>query len=492
MELYLQTLRDWAATHGELLGLAALALLALLLLTLILGARGTSRQAALHQAEAAELKQEARDLAGVIGELEVAKAGLEARAERLPELVEELRRAGDSLEGERRQRARVETELETLKSSFVSRMEEIRGLKKEVEDRFASLAGEVLTANSKRFLDLASERFQQHKVTADEDLTKRQRAIEELVKPLGDKLGQFDVKISDIEKARSEAYGAIREQVTKLAEGQANLGHETHRLVQALRAPKTRGRWGEMQLRQVFEMAGMSEHVDFRLEQSMETDDGRQRPDAVVTIPGGKHIVIDAKTPLEGYLDALEAGTPELQTEGMARHARQVRAHVKVLASRDYQSRLASTPDFVVMFIPGETFVAAAAEADPALIEYAFQNRVLIATPTTLMALVKSIAYGWQQEKMAENAVEVQKVGQEIYERLATFAEHLDKLGRALRSSVDSYNKAVGSLEGRVLPSARKFESLGVVPHDKSLDAAKALEVDPRGLTAPEFQGSDS
>ncbi|NDV02754.1 DNA recombination protein RmuC [Pseudoroseicyclus tamaricis] len=477
-------LTTWIAANGPLLALIAAGLLALLLLSTLLRARAAARLTA--EVEAA--RAEARELRGEIGELNVANASLTARAERMPELVDELRRAGAALEDERRQKARLETELETLKSSFETRMEEIRGLRKEVEDRFSSLAGEVLSANSKRFLDLATERFAQHRQTAEEDLGKRQQAIAELVKPLGEKLGHFDTRIGEIEKARSEAYGAIREQVTKLAEGQANLGHETHRLVQALRAPKTRGRWGEMQLRQVFEMAGMSEHVDFRLEQSMEGDEGRQRPDAVVTIPGGKHIVIDAKTPLEGYLDALEAATPEAQAECMARHARHVRQHVKVLASKDYQSRLPSTPDFVVMFIPGETFVAAAAEADPGLIEYAFENRVLIATPTTLMALVKSIAYGWQQEKMAENAAEVQKVGQELYERLSTFADHLTRVGNALRSSVENYNKAVGSLEGRILPSARKFEALGVVPGGKSLDPASSVEVEPRQLTAPEFQ----
>ncbi|WP_373355454.1 DNA recombination protein RmuC [Pseudoroseicyclus sp. CXY001] len=472
----MDVIAPWIEANGPLLAIIAAGLLVILILSAALRAR-----------TAAALSAEIRELRARLAEAETARAGLEARAERIPEMVEELRRAGEALTSERERRSSAETELETLRESFEARMDEIRGLKKEVEDRFASLAGEALSANSRRFLDLATERFTLHRQTAEEDLTKRQQAIAELVKPLGEKLGHFDQKIGEIEKARSEAYGQIREQVTKLAEGQANLGNETHRLVQALRAPKTRGRWGEMQLRQVFEMAGMTEHVDFTLEKSMESDDGRQRPDAIVSIPGGKHIVIDAKTPLEGYLDSLEGETPEAQREALLRHARHVRAHVKVLASRDYQARLATTPDFVVMFIPGETFVSAAAEADPGLIEYAFQNRVLIATPTTLMALVKSIAYGWQQEKMAENAVEVQKVGQEIYDRLATFADHLGKVGSGLRSAVDNYNRAVGSLEGRVLPSARKFESLGVVPSGKSLDPLVPLEVEPRHITAPDL-----
>jgi DNA recombination protein RmuC len=251
--------------------------------------------------------------------------------------------------------------------------------------------------------------------------------------------------------------------------------------VQALRAPKTRGRWGEMQLRQVFEMAGMAEHVDYLSERTVETDAGARRPDAVVRIPGGKSIVVDAKTPLEAYLDALEADGPEAQGEHLTRHAAQVRAHVKTLASKAYQDAIPTTPDFVVMFIPGETFVSAAAEADPGLIEYAFERKVLIATPTTLMALIKAIAYGWQQEKMAENAAEVQRLAKEIYDRLGTFADHLGRVGRSLRSSVDAYNRAVGSLEGRVLPSARKFEGAALDPVDE----------EPRPLTAPELTRLD-
>jgi len=386
-----------------------------------------------------------------------------AQTGRIPELmqsIEDLRR----LHGDEQQlRISAETELKTLKSEHAARLEELRGMKKEMEDRFATLASGVLQQNSESFLKLVSERFKTHEQTATEDLEKRKLAIENLVKPLHEKLGKFDTQIKEIEKARNDAYGAIREQVRQLAEGQASLGSETRKLVQALRAPKTRGRWGEMQLRQVFEMAGMAENVDYTLEHHMDTDDGVRRPDAIVQIPGGKSIVIDAKTPLEAYLDALECETPDQQQQHLVRHAAQVRQHVKMLSSKAYQDQIATTPDFVVMFIPGETFVSAAVEADAELIEYAFERKVLIATPTTLMALVKAIAYGWQQEKMAENAVEVQKVAKELYDRLNTFGSHLDAVGKALSRSVDHYNKAVGSMESRVLPSARKFEAMGVV-----------------------------
>ncbi|UWQ54000.1 DNA recombination protein RmuC [Leisingera caerulea] len=407
-------------------------------------------------------------------------AGLKAEVARLPELTDELATLRRTSENERTARYQAEAQVQALKAEHAARLEELSHMNQQMEHKFASLASGVLKQNSESFLSLVSERFQAHSKTADDDLAKRHAAIESLVKPLDQKLGQFGERIKEIEQARNEAYGAIQAQVKHLAEGQATLGGETRKLVQALRAPKTRGRWGEMQLRQVFEMAGMAEHVDFELEKSVGTDDGLRRPDAVVRIPGGKSIVVDAKTPLEGYLDALEAETPEQQQAALTRHANHVKTHVRQLASKSYQSALGETPDFVVMFIPGETFVSAAAEADPGLIEYAFENKVLIATPTTLMALVKSIAYGWQQEKMAANAVEVQKTAKELYDRLATFSKSLASVGRSLSSSVNNYNKAVGSLEARVLPSARRFEAMGVVANGAELEDPGQVEVEPR------------
>ena len=408
-------------------------------------------------------------------------AGLKAEVARLPELTDELATLRRTSENERTAgRYQAEAQVQALKAEHAARLEELQHMNQQMEHKFASLASGVLKQNSESFLSLVSERFQAHSKTADEDLAKRHAAIESLVKPLDQKLGQFGERIKEIEQARNEAYGAIQAQVKHLAEGQAALGGETRKLVQALRAPKTRGRWGEMQLRQVFEMAGMAEHVDYELEKSVGTDEGLRRPDAVVRIPGGKSIVVDAKTPLEAYLDALEAETPEQQQAALTRHANHVKTHVRQLASKSYQSALGETPDFVVMFIPGETFVSAAAEADPGLIEYAFENKVLIATPTTLMALVKSIAYGWQQEKMAANAVEVQKTAKELYDRLATFSKSLASVGRSLSSSVNNYNKAVGSLEARVLPSARRFEAMGVVANGAELEDPGQVEVEPR------------
>lgn len=426
------------------------------------------------------LRSHARRLEQANADLRSHNAGLQAEVARLPELGDELATLRRTSENERVARYQAESQVQALKAEHAARLEELSHMNQQMEHKFAALASGVLKQNSENFLSLVSERFQAHSKSADEDLAKRHAAIENLVKPLDQKLGQFGERIKEIEQARNEAYGAIKMQVKHLAEGQAALGGETRKLVQALRAPKTRGRWGEMQLRQVFEMAGMAEHVDYELEKSVGTDEGVRRPDAVVRIPGGKSIVVDAKTPLEAYLDALEAETPDAQQAALLRHAGHVKTHVKQLASKSYQSALGETPDFVVMFIPGETFVSAAAEADPGLIEYAFENRVLIATPTTLMALVKSIAYGWQQEKMAENALEVQKTAKELYDRLSTFSKNLAAVGRSLSSSVSNYNKAVGSLEARVLPSARKFEAMGVVAQGAELENPGQVETEPR------------
>jgi len=422
-----------------------------------------------------------------LGDLREALAAEKVRSERLTMVEGRLAVVTEERDGYLLEAQGLEAELKATKAAHEARLEELRGMKQELEDRFAKLASGVLETNSQKFLGLVSERFEKHKADADQSLAKRQEAIQNLVKPLDEKLGKFDTRIQEIEKHRQEAYGAIQMQVKTLHESQQMLGQETRKLVQALRRPKSRGRWGEVQLRQVFEMAGMAEHVDFELEKHMDTDDGARRPDAVVHIPGGRSIVVDAKTPLEAYLDAIETENPDEQAAHLERHAKHIRTHVRQLAGKDYQKNLTEAPDFVVMFIPSESFVAAAAEADPGLIEYAFENKVLIASPTTLMALVKAIAYGWQQEKMAKNVIEVQKLATEIYERLVTFGGHLEKVGRGLGQSVSAYNSAVASLEGRVLPSARKFEALGVVSEQKDIAAPPSLETDPRQLAAPEF-----
>ena len=416
----------------------------------------------------------------------------EARAERLPLLEQALTEAREERDGLLGALNQAEAKLETVERSHTARLEELRGLNEALQGKFKTLANEVLEGNSKAFLDRVTERFATHSETAKAELDARQKAIDGMVKPLSEKLGAFDTILREMEKHRTDAYGAIREQVEHLKLGQAELSGETRKLVQALRAPKTRGRWGEMQLRQVFELSGMAEHVDFETETSHRTEGGLQRPDAIVRMPGGRSLVIDAKTSLDGYLDALEADTPEARDLAITRHARQVADHVRLLSSKKYHDLLADTPDFVVMFIPGDVFLSAAVESDPGLLERAMQSRVVIATPSTLIALLRTIAFGWQQEAIAENAVTIHREAKELYGRLAVFAANLQKVGVALNRSVDSYNKAMGSLEARVLPSARKLEAMQVV-QTPSPDLAEAPRVEtvPRRLTAPELLGLD-
>ena len=416
----------------------------------------------------------------------------EARAERLPLLEQALTEAREERDGLLGALNQAEAKLETVERSHTARLEELRGLNEALQGKFKTLANEVLEGNSKAFLDRVTERFATHSETAKAELDARQKAIDGMVKPLSEKLGAFDTILREMEKHRTDAYGAIREQVEHLKLGQAQLSGETRKLVQALRAPKTRGRWGEMQLRQVFELSGMAEHVDFETETSHRTEGGLQRPDAIVRMPGGRSLVIDAKTSLDGYLDALEADTPEARDLAITRHARQVADHVRLLSSKKYHDLLADTPDFVVMFIPGDVFLSAAVESDPGLLERAMQSRVVIATPSTLIALLRTIAFGWQQEAIAENAVTIHREAKELYGRLAVFAANLQKVGVALNRSVDSYNKAMGSLEARVLPSARKLEAMHVV-QTPSPDLAEAPRVEtvPRRLTAPELLGLD-
>lgn len=415
-------------------------------------------------------------------------ASLAARTERLATVEAEADALRARLDAALEHRAALEAELRAERQSHAARLAELRAAETRLSATFDQLATGALDRNAAQFLARVTERFEAHKTAAEADLEARRRAIEALVTPVRETLGKFETQVGALEKSRAEAYGDIRTLIGTLTEGQRQLRGETGRLVQALRAPKTRGRWGEFQLRQVFEMAGMLEHVDFDLEPSHDTDAGRRRPDARVRLPGGKTVVVDAKTPLDAYLTALEAepGSPA-QDQALTDHARQLKAHVKGLAAKDYWNALPETPDFVVMFIPGEAFYSAAVERDPSLFEEALSARVLICSPTTLIALVKSIAYGWQQERLAENAQKVAAEARSLYDRLRGFGEHMDGLGRGLRQAVDRYNKAVGTLEARVLPAARRFETLSVLPPDAALPSPAPVEDAPRSLNAPEY-----
>ncbi len=430
----------------------------------------------------------------------VAAARKEAEYERAQrqQLAEEKAAAEVSLETERQNHAArveklveekvaAEVSLKTERQIHAARVEELERMGAEIERKFVALAAEALEKNNNSFLNLVTERFEKHKASADEDLARRQQAIETLVKPIGEGLTKFERKVGEIEKAREGAYRAVTEQVKTITEGQLRLKTETSRLVQALRQPKTRGRWGEYQLRTVLEMAGMSEHVDFVIEPTI-GEDGRQRPDAIVHMPGGKSVIVDAKTPLEAYLAAVEASDEEERArQHMDKHVHNVRDRVQELASQEYWRALPVTPEFVVMFIPGESFYSAAVEREPELFEQAVSNRVLIATPTILIALMKAIAYGWQQHKLAENTQDIVDLARKLFERIKVFGGHMDGLGRALHQAVDRYNKGVGSLEGRILPAVRKFENLGAAPQGSAIRAVVPVELEARALQAPEL-----
>jgi DNA recombination protein RmuC len=313
-------------------------------------------------------------------------------------------------------------------------------------------------------------------------LAQREQTVDSLVAPLRDSLARVDAQLHQLERDRQHARGALDEQLRALASGQERLRSETGALVAALRQPQTRGRWGELQLRRVVELAGMTAHCDFVEQPTVPGADGLLRPDLVVRLPGGKQVIVDAKAPLHAFLDAYEAEDATTRTAALAAHARLLREHVRRLSAKAYWDQFETAPDFVFLFLPGEHFYGAALEADPSLLEEGARQSVLIATPTTLIALLRAVAYGWQQERVAEDARAVAQLGRELHRRLETFAEHLQRLGARLRGAVGAYNDAVGSFEHRVLPGARRLAEHGVVPAERELAALERVDLAAREL----------
>ena len=366
-------------------------------------------------------------------------------------------------------------------------LDEVRA---QFEATFKSLAGDVLKSNSSEFLKLAETSFKVLHTQASGDLEQREKAVENLVKPIRESLEKTDQHIRTIEKERQEAFGSLSQHLEFMANTQQQLQGETRNLVKALSRPEIRGQWGELTLKRLAELAGMVEHCDFDQQQSVDSDAGKQRPDMVVRMPGGREIIVDAKAPMDGYLAAVEASEDGERVQEIRRHARNVRDRVRELSGKRYWKQFPKSPDFVVLFIPGDQFLSAALEIDPRLLEDAMADRIVLATPSSLVALLRAVAYGWRQESLAENAEQIRIVGEELYERLSTFAEHLGKLGISLNRSVESYNKAVGSFDSRVLPGARKFKDMGI-QETKDLPEPDQIERLPRSVQGDVDTSSD-
>lgn len=395
------------------------------------------------------------------------------------------------LDAEKLSRVEAVTKLDVSQKSLEEQKSLIETMKKELTDTFNALSSAALKSSSEDFLRLASEHLGKVVTDTKGKLGEHQAKMDGLINPLHEALKRYEEQIKAMEEGRHKAYGSLEEQLRAISLTHENLQKETSNLVSALRKPQVRGRWGEMQLKRVAELSGMSMHCDFTEQQSIDTEKGRIRPDMVVHLPMGRDIIVDSKVSLEAYLDAISAATDDERKLKMGKHSQQVRAHMNKLASKEYWSQFNQSPEFVVMFIPGESFLSSALEFDNTLIEDGMQKNIIIATPTTFIALLRAIAYGWRQEQVAKNAQILSELGKQLYERMNTLIQHISSIGSSLEKAIASYNSAVGSIESRVLPSVRKFKELGATGSEE-IPSLERIDVAPRGLNVIEINPDET
>ena len=410
-----------------------------------------------------------------------AVAALKAAEERASQL-EPLRHELAEVRTDRGRLAEKLAALEAAQSereqAFEAQLVQIREMREQLTQQFEQLAGAALRQSQAQFLEVANETFAKHRQAAGEGLEKNKAELAQLIEPMRDQLKRYEEGLRQVETARTEAYGALQGQIVALREGQQQVRTETAKLVNALRtSPKMRGRWGEQQLRNVLELAGLSEHADFRTEVSVDVDDGKLRPDVVINLPGGRVLVVDAKCSFNAYLDAVDAVEDGVRLGHLSAHARALKTHAEQLGRKAYWGEFRDAIDFVVMFIPGENFLAAALEHDPELWEYAFGRQVLMATPTNLIALARTVAQVWRQEKLADEARRIGELARELYKRMTVMGDHVVRVGNGLEGAVKSYNEFVGSLEHSVLPQARRFLDLNVDGGKRDLKMLEPVEI---------------
>ena len=421
---------------------------------------------------------------GLIAELQnekVARATAEAAVGRVAILESDLKAVQERCATVSEDKARLETERAKDRQAHEEKLAALTTLRGDMEKEMKTLAAEALKGNQSSFLLLAEQVFEKHQQMATGDLEKRQQAIQSLLTPIAATLEEYRKGLGEVEKARVEAYSGLANELQNVVRTQTDVSAQTRKLVNALQAaPKTRGRWGEQQLQNVMELSGMTAYVDFTPEEQVTLNDTRLRPDVILRLPGDRRIVVDAKTSMAAYLDAIEAADDDAREAHLLRHAQQLRQHMKLLAAKRYWEALTVTPDFVVMFVPGENFFAAAMERDGQLFEDGIASRVLIVTPTTLIALAKAIAFGWRQEKVADNARKVAELGRDLYKRLATMGGHIVEVGKSLERTVKHFNGFVGSIEHSVMSQARKFHELEVEGTQDLLPELPAVDTEPR------------